>query len=541
MPLAPLLPLLGDLLNPTTPELIGEIAAAVAVLATGAYVALRRKKPTEAPPEEPGERAGPTAEASPKTRRAIDVARSTVAAPKEKPSGVAARPGMNEAAIQAEAEARRAEEEALKLAAARKKAEEDARRAEEAAKRAEAEVIRIDEARRRAEDAKAKAQAAAAAAEATPATPAPAGALEAKAEAELAAAKALEAEAQKLRQAADEAKRAADEARKTEDAARKKAADARALAKEELSRAKSFAEGLEKTRNTGFVAKIGDLFRGKKQVDQTLLDQVEEVLFTSDIGAKTVQKLIASISEDLSHKELKDEGEVFAALRRKSREILSLPGGPFDLARAKGEPFVLMVVGVNGVGKTTTIGKLASRFVAEDKTVILAAGDTFRAAATEQLEVWGERTACEVVKGKEGSDPSAVVFNAIKRAREVGADVVIADTAGRLHTKSNLMEELKKVKRVANKALEGAPHEVILVLDATMGQNAIAQARHFTSEHDVTGIVLTKLDGTAKGGVILGICDELKLPVRFIGIGEKVGDMRLFEPIEFVEALFRRA
>ena len=299
---------------------------------------------------------------------------------------------------------------------------------------------------------------------------------------------------------------------------------------------------MTKTREAGFIAKLGDLFRSKKQLDENLLEQVEEILFTSDIGTVTSQKLLDAIQKELSRKDLTDPQAVFGALRQKSLELLALPGGAFDLSRSKGEPFVIMVIGVNGAGKTTTIGKLASRFVAEDKTVILAAGDTFRAAATEQLEIWGERTACEVVRGKEGSDPSAVIFNAIKRAREVGADVVLADTAGRLHTKANLMEELKKVRRVAGKALEGAPHEVILVLDSTMGQNAIAQARQFTSQLEgVSGIVLTKLDGTAKGGVVLGICDDLKIPVRFIGIGEKVGDLRLFEPLEFVEALFSKS
>jgi fused signal recognition particle receptor len=197
-----------------------------------------------------------------------------------------------------------------------------------------------------------------------------------------------------------------------------------------------------------------------------------------------------------------------------------------------------MVVGVNGAGKTTTIGKLAAQLTGQGKKVVLAAGDTFRAAATEQLDVWADRAKAELVKGAEGADPSSVIFEAIKKARDSGADVVIADTAGRLHTKVNLMDELKKVKRVIDKALPGAPHEVLLVLDSTNGQNAIQQAKQFHEAVGVTDIALTKLDGTAKGGVIIGICDELKIPVAWVGVGEKVADLRHFEPREFVKALF---
>jgi fused signal recognition particle receptor len=197
-----------------------------------------------------------------------------------------------------------------------------------------------------------------------------------------------------------------------------------------------------------------------------------------------------------------------------------------------------MVVGVNGSGKTTTIGKLAAKATAKGRKVVLAAGDTFRAAAAEQLDVWAERAHAELVKGKDEADPASVVFEAVKRAKEIGADLVLADTAGRLHTKAPLMEELKKVKRVLDKAQPGAPHEVLLVLDATMGQNAIAQAKQFNEAIGVTSIALTKLDGTAKGGVIIGICDELKVPVAWAGVGEKVGDLRPFSPAEFVEALF---
>ena len=209
-----------------------------------------------------------------------------------------------------------------------------------------------------------------------------------------------------------------------------------------------------------------------------------------------------------------------------------------DPTKAPQRPYVLMVVGVNGVGKTTTIGKLAGRLTARGLKVVLAAGDTFRAAAVEQLEVWGDRVGAEVVQGAEGADPSSVVFDAIRHGKAEGADVVIADTAGRLHTKVPLMEELKKVHRVMGKAREGAPDDVLLVVDATTGQNAVQQAKLFREVVPLTGLALTKLDGTAKGGVIIGICDELKLPVRYIGVGEKVGDLRPFEPKAFVEALF---
>jgi len=262
-------------------------------------------------------------------------------------------------------------------------------------------------------------------------------------------------------------------------------------------------------------------------------------LFTADIGAKTAHKLFESVKGSLSRNELKDADAVWAVIRKESEAILERAqdkAGPLDVSRAK--PFVILTIGVNGVGKTTTIGKLASKFSADGKKVILAAGDTFRAAATEQLEIWGQRAGTPVVKGKEGGDPSAVLFDAVKRAQAEGFDVVICDTAGRLHTKDNLMAELEKVRRVMKKALPDAPHETFLVLDATNGQNAIAQATTFKQAMDITGIVLTKLDGTAKGGVILGICDELQVPVRFIGIGEKVADLRPFEAHEFVDALY---
>jgi fused signal recognition particle receptor len=293
-------------------------------------------------------------------------------------------------------------------------------------------------------------------------------------------------------------------------------------------------EGLARTRG-GFVARLGRLL-SKKKIDQEILGELEEVLLTADIGPKTAEKLFGAVQGALSRDELSDPEAIWQRLREEYGRILSVDASPVDWDRAR--PFVLLVLGVNGVGKTTTIGKIAAKLVGAGKKVILAAGDTFRAAATEQLEIWGQRAGAPVVKGKSGGDPSSVIFDAVKRAQAEGHDVVIADTAGRLHTKVDLMEELRKVRRVVDKAMPGAPHETWLVLDSTNGQNAIQQAKIFKEAMEVTGIVLTKLDGTAKGGVILGICDELAVPVRFIGIGEKVDDLREFDPQAFVSALY---
>ncbi len=300
----------------------------------------------------------------------------------------------------------------------------------------------------------------------------------------------------------------------------------------------ALAPGLAKTR-AGWVSRLGQLFSGRKQIDPALLDELEKVLLTADIGVRTSQKLLTELRDSLSRKELGDAEAAWNFLRRRCREILSLESGPLDVGRTR--PFVLLIIGVNGSGKTTTIGKLAAQLRAQGKTVILAAGDTFRAAATEQLEVWGGRVGVPVVRGKEGGDPSSVIFDAVKRAKAESFDVVIADTAGRLHTKADLMEELQKVRRVIAKAEPGAPHETFLVIDSTSGQNAIAQAQIFTQAMQVSGIVLTKLDGTAKGGVILGIADQLGIPVRYVGIGEKVEDLRAFDAEEFVSALFEGA
>jgi fused signal recognition particle receptor len=293
--------------------------------------------------------------------------------------------------------------------------------------------------------------------------------------------------------------------------------------------------GLARTRS-GFIARLGAIFAGKKQIDPSVVDEIEKVLLTADIGVRTSQKLLEEIRSSLSRSELADPDAVWAFLRRRATEMLSLPAPPLDYASA--HPFVLLIIGVNGSGKTTTIGKLAARLAGDGKKVLLAAGDTFRAAAVEQLDVWAKRTSTTLVRGKEGADPSSVIFDGVKRAATESFDVAICDTAGRLHTKTELMQELQKVRRVVGKASPGAPHETWLVIDSTSGQNAIAQAQIFTEAMSVSGIVLTKLDGTAKGGVILGITDQLKIPVRYIGVGEKVEDLRPFDPDEFVDALF---
>ena len=242
--------------------------------------------------------------------------------------------------------------------------------------------------------------------------------------------------------------------------------------------------------------------------------------------------------------ELADSDAVWSALRAEATRILEVGQAGVRASPStrdgKHKPMVVLMVGVNGVGKTTTIGKLATKWNAEGKKVVLAAGDTFRAAAVQQLEVWGKRVEAEVVKGKEGADPGAVAFEATKKAQEVGADVLLVDTAGRLHTKVNLMDEIKKVKRTIAKAMDGAPHETLLVLDATTGQNALTQAALFKEALELTGLILTKLDGTAKGGIVLGVCDELKIPVRYIGLGERAEDLREFVAVDFVEALFGR-
>lgn len=333
------------------------------------------------------------------------------------------------------------------------------------------------------------------------------------------------------RLAAEEVKRRADEAARLE--AEKKAEAQRKI---DAEAGQTLAAGLAKTKREGFMGRLAGLFGGApKPVDEAVLAELEEVLFTADIGVKTASRLVEHAREKAKSKTL-GSAELKDVIRDEVKTIVALKGN--HQLGGGGPPHVIMVVGVNGAGKTTTIGKLAAKATAQGKKVLLAAGDTFRAAAAEQLDVWAVRANAELVKGKDEADPASVVFEAVKQGVEKKVDLVIADTAGRLHTKANLMEELKKVRRVIDKACPGAPHEVLLVLDSTNGQNAIMQARQFHDAVGITSIALTKLDGTAKGGVIIGICDELKVPVSWVGVGEQVADLRPFEPKEFVEALF---
>jgi fused signal recognition particle receptor len=301
--------------------------------------------------------------------------------------------------------------------------------------------------------------------------------------------------------------------------------------------AAAYKAGLAKTRG-GFVAKLGKLF-GKKQFDAATVDELEQVLFTADIGPRAAERIFQVVKSGLSKSELEDPDKIWEQIKETSREILAVNDKPFEIPDKK--PFVLLVLGVNGVGKTTTIGKLASLWRSQGKKVVLAAGDTFRAAATEQLDVWAERAGVDIVKGRSGGDPASVVFDAVKKGVDEKYDIVICDTAGRLHSNVGLMDELKKLRRVADKACSGAPHETWMVLDATTGQNAISQAKTFKADMEISGIVLTKLDGTSKGGVVLGICDELKVPVRFVGLGEKITDLRPFDHKAFVDKLYERA
>ncbi len=294
-------------------------------------------------------------------------------------------------------------------------------------------------------------------------------------------------------------------------------------------------KGLAKTRET-FTNKIEKLIIGYADIDDDLLDELEETLIMSDVGVKTTERLMADVRKGIKKKAINTPEDLKPFLAEKISEIL-LTGSDETRIAAAG-PTVLLVIGVNGVGKTTTIGKLAAYYKEQGKSVMLAAADTFRAAAIDQLQIWGERTGVPVIRHEEGSDPAAVAFDAVKAARARGVDVLLIDTAGRLHTKSNLMEELKKINRVIQREIAEAPHETLLVLDATTGQNAISQADLFQKAAAITGIVLTKLDGTAKGGVIIGLKSELAMPVKWIGVGEGVDDLRPFNAREFSRALF---
>jgi fused signal recognition particle receptor len=293
-------------------------------------------------------------------------------------------------------------------------------------------------------------------------------------------------------------------------------------------------EGLSKTKK-GLMEKVETVFVPGRVVDEETLEELEEILVLSDVGAAGAAEMVQHLKEKKNRGELKAADSVRELLKR---EMTAMLGAPKQLVVFGERPFVILAVGVNGVGKTTTIGKLASRLRDEGHSVMLAAGDTFRAAAIEQLEIWADRSNAQLVKHQSGSDPSAVVFDAVEAARARNVDVVIIDTAGRLHTKSSLMEELKKVKRVCGKALPGAPHEILLVVDATNGQNALRQAQLFNDAVGITGIALTKLDGTAKGGIVFAIKKELNIPVKLIGVGEGIDDLQDFVPADFVRALF---
>jgi len=297
-------------------------------------------------------------------------------------------------------------------------------------------------------------------------------------------------------------------------------------------------ERLTKTKEA-LVYRIDTLFLGKKEIDLELLDNLEEILITADLGVSTTEELLDEARRKVKRKELSDPQTLKKVLKEKIRAFIMETDRPAELVMPEKGPFVIMVVGVNGVGKTTTIGKIAHKFTRAGQSVLLVAADTFRAAAVAQLKIWGERNNVPVISQHEGADPSAVVFDAMDVAIAKDYDVVIVDTAGRLHTQVNLMEELKKIKRVMGKKIANAPHEVMLILDATTGQNAISQAKLFNATVDITGLTLTKLDGTAKGGIVVNICRELKIPIRFIGIGEQLEDLRDFDPGEFVEALFQ--
>jgi fused signal recognition particle receptor len=302
-----------------------------------------------------------------------------------------------------------------------------------------------------------------------------------------------------------------------------------------------FNKAIEKTRST-LNDRLDNIFQGRKQIDDALLDELEEALISTDIGVSTTLQILESVRRGVSRNEIGDVGALKIAIKSELRGILrsSEQRGVADECKVVGavRPYVMMIVGVNGVGKTTTIGKLARRIKDEGNDVLICAADTFRAAASDQLEIWAGRAGVPIVQQKHGTDPAAVLFDALKSARSRNSDVLIVDTAGRLHNKSNLMLELEKMKRIAGREVAGAPHETLLVIDAVTGQNGLEQARQFLKTADVTGIVLTKLDGTAKGGIAVAIAKELNLPIRYVGVGEQVDDLMVFDAEQYVNGLF---
>ena len=301
-------------------------------------------------------------------------------------------------------------------------------------------------------------------------------------------------------------------------------------------------KGLEKTSDS-FFSKLGKALVGKSKVDAEVLDELEEILITSDVGVETTVKIIDRIEARVAKDKFMNASELDAILREEIASLLS-ENNTSDFEDFKltpsDDPYVIMVVGVNGVGKTTTIGKLANQFHKAGKKVILGAGDTFRAAAVDQLKIWGQRVGIPVIDHGMDTNPGAVAFDAVKKAKEDKADIVIIDTAGRLHTKINLMKELTNIKRAIQKHIPNAPHEILLVLDGSTGQNALIQAREFTKATDVSSLAITKLDGTAKGGVVIGISDQLQIPVKYIGVGEGIDDLQIFHKMEFVDSLFKK-
>ena len=305
----------------------------------------------------------------------------------------------------------------------------------------------------------------------------------------------------------------------------------------------SLDKGLEKTKES-FFGKISRAIVGKTTIDEEVLDELEEILISSDVGVGTTVKIISRIEARVAQDKYTSTSELDKILREEVANLLT-ENKSLDVSNSfetenLPKPYVIMVVGVNGAGKTTTIGKLANQFQQRGKKVVLGAGDTFRAAAVEQLKTWGQRAGVPVIEHGMNTDPSAVAYDAVKKGVELGADVVIIDTAGRLHTKVNLMNELTKIKRVMQKVLADAPHEVLLVLDGSTGQNAVIQAREFTKATEVTALTITKLDGTAKGGVVIGISDEFKIPVKYIGVGERIEDLQVFDRVQFVDSLFKK-
>ena len=292
-------------------------------------------------------------------------------------------------------------------------------------------------------------------------------------------------------------------------------------------------QGLSKTKSS-FDEKINNVFSNFRKVDEELLEELEEALIMSDVGVETSTKIISNLRDRIKKEKIEDEKGVRQALREEIKKILDEVDNSLKLETT---PAVILIVGVNGVGKTTSIGKIANRLKQDGKKVVVAAADTFRAAAVEQLEIWANRAGCDIVKKEEGTDPAAVVYDAIKITKEKKADVLICDTAGRLHNKKYLMDELVKIKKVIDKELPDASKEILMVLDATTGQNAISQVAAFKETVDITGLVLTKLDGTAKGGVVIGIVSENKVPVKFVGVGEQIDDMEIFNSTDFVNAL----